>query len=318
MKKISFLILVFCVCAFRLSAEQWGLVCVSVTDMKSSPGYTSETISQAVMGTPVKVGEKSGYWYKITTPEGYQGWTTEKNIVKVSDERISQWKSAARLLVTDYFAVIRSEADNSAEVISDCVMGNILEIASEENRDEFVAVMLPDGCKGYVWASSVAFLDEWMEGKSDVCGKDIVSTAMQFQGFPYLWGGLSPKGLDCSGLVKLTYFMNGIVLLRDARQQIETGVPVDYNNIVKNMTAGDLVFFGKKDAEGRPTSVSHVGIYMSEGDMIHSSLLVRVNSLLPGRPDSYTSKKIVGAVRILGSQGVDEDIVRVLEHPWYF
>ncbi len=305
-------------CTFRLAAEQWGLVCISVTDMKSSPGYSSETISQAVMGTPVKVGESSGYWYRITTPEGYQGWTTEKNIVKVDDERMSQWRSAVRLLVTDYFTVIRKEADNSSEVISDCVMGNILEQVQEESCGEYVAVMLPDGRKGYVRTGAVVLLEEWMEGKSEICGKDIVSTAMQFQGFPYLWGGLSPKGFDCSGLVKLTYFMNGIVLLRDARQQINTGVPVDYSDVVKNMEAGDLVFFGKKDGKGNPTSVSHVGIYTSNGEMVHSSLLVRVNSLLPGLPNSYTSKKIVGAVRILGSQGVDEDIVRVLEHPWYF
>ncbi len=318
MKKISLLICVFCIFCFRLAAEHWGLVCVSVTDMKSSHSYSSETISQAVMGTPVKVGEKYGYWYEITTPEGYKGWTTEKNIVLLDEYRMQEWKSASRLIVTDYFAIVRKDADCVSEVVSDCVMGNIMEMTSEEQTSGFLSVMLPDGRSGYIPVGAVAVLDEWMESKKEVSGKDIVSTAMQFQGFPYLWGGLSPKGLDCSGLVKLTYFMNGIVLLRDACQQIHTGVQVDYNDILKNLRAGDLVFFGKRDDKGRPASVTHVGIYISEGDMVHSSLLVRVNSLLPDMPDSYTSKKIVGAVRILGSQGVDEDIVRVTEHPWYF
>ncbi len=317
MKKILLLISVFCIFSFRMTAESWGLVCVSVTDMKTSHDYSSETISQALMGTPVKVGEKVSYWYHITTPEGYQGWTTEKNIVLSDDRRMSQWKNAARLIVTDYFAVVRENADETSQVISDCVMGNILEHIIEESDSEYTAVQLPDGRRGYVEAGKVVPLDEYLSSKMEISGKDIVSTAMGFQGFVYLWGGLSPKGLDCSGLVKLTYFMNGIVLLRDARQQIATGEAVDYNDL-SNLQAGDLVFFGRKDENGRPVSVTHVGIYMSEGEMVHSSLVVRVNSLVPGKDNSYTSKKLVGATRILGSQGVDKDIVRVSEHPWYY
>ena len=73
-------------------------------------------------------------------------------------------------------------------------------------------------------------------------GEDIVRTARMFLGFPYLWGGLSPKGLDCSGLVRMSYFMNGLILLRDARQQIDTGVTLDYRDIKANLRAGDLVF----------------------------------------------------------------------------
>ena len=64
--------------------------------------------------------------------------------------------------------------------------------------------------------------------------------------------------------------------------------------------------------------MTHVGIYMEDGMMIHSSLRVRINSLLPGREDSYTNKRIVGAVRILGSQDTEPGIVSVLRHPWYF
>ncbi len=318
MKKILLLIAVFCIFSFRLTAESWGLVCVSVTDMKTSHDYSSETISQALMGTPVRVGQKSGYWYEITTPEGYKGWTTEKNIVLLDDSQMAQWKKATRVIVTDYFSVIRESADATSRVVSDCVMGNILTQMLGDSTSEYTAVQLPDGRRGYVCTDKVAPLDEYLLKKREISGEDIVSTAMGFQGFVYLWGGLSPKGLDCSGLVKLTYFMNGIVLLRDARQQIATGVAVDYNDIIGNLQAGDLVFFGRKDENGHPVSVTHVGIYMSDGEMVHSSLLVRVNSLLPGRDNSYTSKKIVGATRILGSQGVDKDIVRVSEHPWYY
>ena len=171
---------------------------------------------------------------------------------------------------------------------------------------------------GFVPAGSVAPLKEWMEEAAAPTGDDIVATARLFQGFPYLWGGLSPKGMDCSGLVKLSYFLNGIILLRDASQQIGTGGVLDAGDIVGNLQAGDLVFFGRSATDTRGRSVSHVGICMGDGMMIHSSLRVRINSLLPGRPDSYTGKKIVGACRILGHQDTEPGIVTVLKHPWYF
>ncbi|HIZ85516.1 MAG TPA: C40 family peptidase [Candidatus Coprenecus stercoravium] len=287
--------------------------------MKSAPDYQSETISQATMGTPVEVTGKEGYWYSIVTPEGYTGWTTELNLALVSDERYQEWKSSQRLVVTDYFTVVREAPQLSSPVVSDCVMGNILELCpAADDGDGYVRVMLPDGRKGYVGENSLRAFDSWLEEVENPTGEDIVETAGMFLGFPYLWGGLSPKGLDCSGLVRLSYFMNGLILLRDARQQIETGITLDHNDIKGNLRAGDLVFFGRPADGRRPRSVTHVGIYMGDGMMIHSSLRVRINSLLPGREDSYTGKRVVGAVRILGCQDSEPGIVTVLRHPWYF
>ena len=265
------------------------------------------------MGTPVEVTGKEGYWYSIVTPEGYEGWAL------VSEERFEQWKSTVRFIVTDYFAVVREAPHDSAQVISDCVMGDIMELGEPGMYDTpYVPVKLPDDRLGYVPAASVEMLEMWMRSVDSPSGEDIVRTARMFLGFPYLWGGLSPKGLDCSGLVRMSYFMNGLILLRDARQQIDTGVTLDYRDIKANLRAGDLVFFGRPADGQKPRSVTHVGIYMEDGMMIHSSLRVRINSLFPGRDDSYTGKRIVGAVRILGSQDTEPGIVSVLRHPWYF
>jgi cell wall-associated NlpC family hydrolase len=321
MKKVLFIIL--CLVQFStFSAEaqkSMALVSVSVTDMKKAPDYQSETVSQAMMGTPVEVTGKEGYWYSIVTPEGYAGWTTEQNIFLISEEEMERWKQADRLIVKEYFTVVTAGPSDRSGVLSDCVMGNIVEPDSGRSSENgYVPVVLPDGRKGYVPAGSVQNLRRWMEDAAGPSGEDIVSTASRFLGFPYLWGGLSPKGVDCSGLVKLSYFLNGIILLRDASQQIDTGDPLDYSDILGSLQAGDLVFFGRSATDTRGRSVSHVGICMGNGMMIHSSLRVRVNSLLPGRPDSYTSKKIVGACRILGHQDTEPGIVTVLEHPWYF
>lgn len=325
-------------CTMTVKATQWAFVSVSVTDMKKAPDYQSETISQAILGTPVQVAGSEGYWYSIVTPEGYRGWTTKMNIVLVEDSEYEAWKSSTRMIVTDYFQVIRQEPKDDAEVIGDCVMGSVLRFdgywkegaafveggpykvrATEEVlRTGWCAVILPDGRKGYVPGTSVYDFDRWMLSKEDVSGNDIVECAMQFRGFPYLWGGLSPKGFDCSGLVKLCYFMNGIILPRDAREQIKEGITLDIKSFPAGMQAGDLLFFGIPEKGFRAARITHVGIYVSEGSMIHSSLVVRTNSLLPGREDSYTSKKIVGAVRILGGDKDGDGIVKVLHHPWYF
>ena len=321
MNKLLFTIMLLVLCAVSSAAAEksMALISVSVTDMKSAPDYQSETISQALMGTPVEVTGKEGYWYSIVTPEGYEGWTTELNLALVSEERFEQWKSTVRFIVTDYFAVVREAPYDSAQVISDCVMGDIMELGEPGMYDTpYVPVKLPDDRLGYVPAASVEMLEMWMRSVDSPSGEDIVRTARMFLGFPYLWGGLSPKGLDCSGLVRMSYFMNGLILLRDARQQIDTGVTLDYRDIKANLRAGDLVFFGRPADGQKPRSVTHVGIYMEDGMMIHSSLRVRINSLFPGRDDSYTGKRIVGAVRILGSQDTEPGIVSVLRHPWYF
>ena len=319
MKKVLFIILFLALIpAFHAEAQKsMALVSVSVTDLKKVPDYQSETVSQATMGTPVEVTGHESYWYSVTTPEGYRGWTTEQNITLISQEEMNAWKEADRLLVSDYFTLVTESPETGSGVLTDCVMGNIL-VSAGYADDGFTAVILPDGRKGYIPSGAVEPLRKWMEDAADPSGEDIVATARLFHGFPYLWGGLSPKGMDCSGLVKLSYFLNGIILLRDASQQINTGVSLDYSDILGGLQAGDLVFFGRSATDTRGRSVIHVGIYIGDGMMIHSSLRVRVNCLLPGRPDSYTSKKIVGAVRILGCQDEDPGIVTVLEHPWYF
>lgn len=320
MKKVLLIILSLILFSVRPAEarKSMALVSVSVTDMKKLPDYKSETVSQAMMGTPVEVTGKESYWYSIVTPEGYSGWTTEQNIVLLTEEAMEQWRQAERLIVRDYFALVTMAPADGAEVLSDCVMGNILVKDNTPEKNGFTPVMLPDGRKGYVPSESVASLSKWMEAVAEPSGEDIVATARQFLGFPYLWGGLSPKGMDCSGLVKLSYFLNGIILLRDASQQIDTGEALDFSDVRNNLHPGDLVFFGRSATDTRGRSVSHVGISMGNGMMIHSSLRVRVNSLLPERPDSYVSKKIVGACRILGHQDKEPGIVTVLEHPWYF
>lgn len=320
MKRYSILLLALAMVMTALPecalSQKTALISVSVTDMKAEASYTSSTVSQAMMGTPVKVTGHKSYWYKITTPEGYEGWTTEKNIYFITDSEFEKWKRSRRGIVTSYFEAILSSPSSDSEVIGNCIMGNIVQL-TDETTDGYSAIIIPDGRKGFIPQSSVAPFREMLKSMN-VSGKAITDTAEKFLGFPYLWGGLSPLGMDCSGLVKLSYFLNGIILKRDAKEQIMTGEKIEVTPDFRNLKKGDLVFFGTPASSSEPAKVTHVGIYLENGEFIHSSLVVRRNNLAPGREDSYTSKKIVGACRILGHQDKEEGITTILKHPWYF
>ena len=128
-------------------------------------------------------------------------------------------------------------------------------------------------------------------------GESLLRTAWSMLGTPYLWGGCSVYGFDCSGLVKLVYMMNGIVLPRNAREQINCGVSVPYD--LGSMRPGDLIFYGSKSPDGSVRSVTHVSMYIGDGRIIHSSQLVRINSIVPGGEDYYGRTDVVGVRRIL-------------------
>lgn len=317
--KFQSLIFFFLLICSAACGQKRALVSVSVIDMKEKPDYESATVSQAILGTPVEVDAREGYWNHITTPEGYQGWVTDMNIAPLSEKEFSEWKKAERVILTDYFSLFYEKPDFDSQVIGDGVMGGIVETeaAEFEKNSIFLKVKLPDGRVGYIEKRDIEPLDQWISSR-EATPENIASTAKQFLGFPYLWGGLSTKGFDCSGLVKLTYFMNGIILLRDASQQVKTGKDIDFKDILTSLEKGDLLYFGTKTASNPNPRISHVGIYLENGKFIHSSLMVKVNSLLPGEDDSYKSKSLIRVRRMLGCEDTEAGIVSIKNHPWYF
>jgi cell wall-associated NlpC family hydrolase len=145
----------------------------------------------------------------------------------------------------------------------------------------------------------------------------IIAEAEKLLGVPYLWGGMSAKGVDCSGLVRISHIMNGILLPRNASQQVKCGteiivsrpdiegkseaeVKAGYNSrlaetAIKNLQRGDLVFFGNTQTR----RITHVGIYIGQGKIIHSSHRVRINSLIPGEADYYeNAHRLIAAIRL--------------------
>ncbi len=281
---------------------QWAVVNVSDLIMRSKPSYTSAGESQTRMGTLVEVLDHQGYWVKIKSPEPYEGWVNE---LTVSTANPKAFLGSKRIILCKNANLkVYADRDTRSAVIRTMIMGNMVELANEDGvlrRLSWNKVRLADGQTGWIQGNfgALEVLDEWAakEKAEDGDGKikDIIATAKDFLGCPYLWAGMSPGHFDCSGLTGFCYFMNGILLPRDASQQIKCGVEVSF----EDMQAGDLVFFGD-------TSVGHVALCIGNHKIIHSSQLVRINSLLQGEPDYY-SRNILGIRRIIGHIGEGSD-----------
>ena len=291
--------------------DKWAQVRISVCCFRTGPAHAAEMATQGIMGQPIRLLEKKGDWWRAQTPDGYIAYVVDNSLAEKSDDQMRQWRTAPRVIVTApyqthvyYNAVDRGPRD----VVSDVVLGNILE-GTYNPEAEVMEVTLPDGRKGFIATADVQPLDTWAQQSFDA--EKILDTAYSMEGTPYLWGGTSIKTLDCSGLAKVSYFSNGIILMRDASQQALTG-----NNIApdqwRTCEAGDLLFFGNP----KTGKVTHVAIYDHDGDYIHSSGRVRRNSVDP-ESEKYLTTPFLHATRIKDSIG-SNGITTVAAHPWYF
>lgn len=289
----------------------WALVNVPVACMRTHKGHSSELASQAVMGTPVRLLQNDGDWWRVMTPEGYEGWVIDNSLCHKSDAEMSLWREASRWVVTSFdqiYAYSWPGAKSPRQRISDLENGSIVTGINIPEMG-YVKVELSDGRSGYVAAADVSPIGEWASQKFDA--SKILDLAYSMEGSPYLWGGTSTKSVDCSGLSKIAYYYNGIILMRDAGQQAQTGRRIEAADSV-SLKSGDLLFFGNPDTQ----KVTHVAIYDDNGHYVHSSGRVKRNCLYAGHP-LYLPNHFLWAVRICDSIG-SSGITRVSSHPWYF
>jgi hypothetical protein len=186
-------------------------------------------------------------------------------------------------------------------MVSDLVAGDILTGLTSDGN--WVKVQLPDDREGWVESGYLMQWEEWISSR-ETSVDNLISTAKSMLGVPYLWGGTSIKGVDCSGFTKTIFYLNGQVIPRDASQEINEGEEVDTEKNWENLQVGDLLFFGEKATDDRKERVVHVGMWIGNNEFIHSRGRVRISSFDPASPnyDEYELNRYLRTKRIVNQK----------------
>lgn len=232
---------------------QHGICILSIIPARKEPSGTSEMVTQLLFGEHYTVLESREDWLYIKTAvDHYECWISGKQHTRIPENLFKQLEKQDTVYVNELVQVIHDKKLHSRFPIS---IGATLPLF-KNNTASFESFDF--GFEGTTCLSS-----------QKKTSKEILNSAFLFLNAPYLWGGRSPFGIDCSGFTQLVYRLNGYKLPRDAYQQVERGSPLSF---VEEAEAGDLAFFDNE--EGR---IVHVGILLSNEQIIHASGCVRVD-----------------------------------------
>jgi len=221
-----------------------GICNLSIVPLRFEAADPSEMVSQVLYGERFKVLEERKKWSRIRlASDSYEGWIDNKQFVFTSEEHYKELSSERLRLTSDLVDFISAED----QLLSVC-MGSQLNALS----------LLFHSFEGN------AIMEEFPKDH-------LIETALLYLNAPYLWGGKTPFGIDCSGFTQMVYQLNGYQLLRDASLQATQGEPLSF---IEESEPGDLAFFD--NAEGQ---ITHVGIIMKDHYIIHAHGKVRIDRL---------------------------------------
>jgi len=233
----------------------YGIITLPLVPLRESDNERSELLSQLLFGECIEIIETREHWLFVRNmSDSYRGWLDRKMIqilTVLDEERIA---NTPKYYVRVPILVCNETTSNAKMFLPG---GSILQ---SDCKDRFTI-------ENNTYSINLSELYQ----NEKVTGKKITETAFQYLNAPYLWGGKSIFGIDCSGLVQVVYSMFGIQMLRDASDQVESGEVIDF---ISETKAGDLAFFENQD--GR---IVHVGILLNSHQIIHSSGCVKIESI---------------------------------------
>ena len=287
--------------SFEMGDKTQAVVNISVANLRSNPKHSAELATQATLGTPLKVLKKEGGWYYVQTPDKYLSWVDDGGITLMDSKRFEQWQDNDKLIYKNTYGHSYLGEDEE-QVVTDLVASDILEII-KYGANHFI-VRYPDGRNAFVRTKEAQKYDEWLENQNPTV-ENLVATSKTLMGVPYLWGGTSTKGMDCSGFTKTIYFLNGMVIPRDASQQVHAGKPIDSVQNFDKLQKGDLLFFGTKATDSNKEKVVHVGMWIGNNEFIHASNMVRISSMDPNADnfDEWNRNRYLRTNRIFKEEG---------------
>lgn len=298
-----------------LEGKTYGIINVSVSNLRVEPDFSSEMMTQGLMGMPIRVLQRDG-WYRIQTPDNYIAWVHRVGIHPVTKEELHAWNAAEKIVVISHYGFVYSEPNQTSQTVSDVVAGNRLKW--EGSKGAYYKVVYPDGRTGYISKSISMPESKWRASlKQDAAS--IIHTAHTLMGVPYLWAGTSSKGIDCSGFMRTILFIHDIIIPRDASQQAYVGEHIDIAPDFSNLQPGDLIFFGRKATADRKERVVHVGMYIGDKRFIHSQGDVHVSSFDPADElfDEYNLGRLLFATRVLPYINKEESLNTTATNPYY-
>lgn len=292
--------------------KQFAIARNSVINIRSKPKHAAELGTQGLLGMPLRVLDKKGDFYRIQTPDNYISWVDKGGITRMNKEEFDNWNQHKKIIFIKNFGYVYADKNENANIVSDITLGGVLKYKSLSSK--FYEVEYPDNRIGFIKKEEALPYSTWLKSLNPSKEK-VEMIAKKMDGFPYLWGGTSSKGMDCSGFTKMVYLMNGFIIPRDASQQINAGKIVDKNLDFKNLEKGDLLFFGRKATPEKKQRVVHVGLWLGNDKMefIHASGNVHVSSMSKSEPnyDAFNKNRYLGSRRYLNTE--HENIMNLKE-----
>ena len=285
-----------------LGKKTKAIINISVANLRSNPSHSSELATQSTLGTIVKVYKQEDDWYYVQTPDKYLAWVDAGGIELADAQKAENWDGDEKIIYTQTYGHAYSSPDENTSIISDLTAGNRLTIL--KYADKNYIVRFPDGRNAYIRKNEAEPYDSWLKNLNPT-NETLVSTGKALMGVPYLWGGTSTKGVDCSGFTKTIYFLNGMVIPRDASQQAHTGITVDSTGNFEKLQDGDLLFFGSKATDSTKEKVVHVGMWIGNNEFIHASGRVLISSMDKASKnyDEYNRNRYLRTKRIFKQKG---------------
>ncbi len=241
-----------------LGDEVHAVVTAAIAPVHAEPRVSSTQVSQYVLGHRLDLLSRVDAWWRARGEDGYIGWIHHGYLAVGAAEWAQAWeRGQGGEPMVSLGAEIEDEEGRR--------LGR-LPWGARVIRDAPRKVRLPDGRQAVVASGEVVEADrlaDWFPLR----GESVVRTARRWYGTPYLWGGVTTSGADCSGFVQSIYWMHGIALPRDSDQQARVGSTVEPGPDLSGVRAGDLLFFSE-----RPGRITHVAISVGGGQIIHSAL----------------------------------------------
>jgi hypothetical protein len=228
----------------------YGICTLAIIPLRFEPNDRSEQVSQVLFGEHFEILEQLKQWFKIRLQyDDYEGWIDSKQCQLIGENDFNDISNSVQILNHDLVEYVTSKEN----LLIPITIGASLSFLN------------------YDGINIHNFVFEGLKVTGEKPKNELIKTAFMYLNSPYLWGGKSPFGIDCSGFTQMVYKLNGYKLLRDAAQQSTQGEALSF---IEESEPGDLAFFDNEEGK-----IIHVGIIMNDNYIIHASGKVRIDRL---------------------------------------